>query len=165
MLAPSAANAGTTGEITGSVLNLSTGAPVTGAKVTATSPAEAASATTDAHGNFTFVSLIPGTYRVLVERDGFVPTTIANVPVLADNTSRVAATARAALTEIVTMSYHFRVWSQGIGHGTISDVYRYRGSSSDYFSWNSAWQSPLPNVRLIQMTPGITFGAGAPMNR
>ncbi|MFZ1017931.1 MAG: carboxypeptidase regulatory-like domain-containing protein, partial [Candidatus Cybelea sp.] len=52
-----AAQAGTTGTITGTVSDSSTRAPIAGAEVTASSPSQVAHVTSDASGRFTFLSL------------------------------------------------------------------------------------------------------------
>lgn len=69
-----AAAAGQTfyGSIVGSVTD-ATGAPVPGANATivSLSTSERRSQTTDASGNYQFVNLVPGRYRVEIERTGF----------------------------------------------------------------------------------------------
>ena len=76
--------AGTTGSISGTVLNSSSKAPVPNAKVTAASPSQVLSATTDAKGRFTLLSLAPDTYTITIDKPGFAPTSNAGVTVLAD---------------------------------------------------------------------------------
>ena len=58
--------AGTTGVISGSVVDPQSNQPVAGARVTATSPSQSATTTTDASGRFSFISLNPDTYTVSV---------------------------------------------------------------------------------------------------
>jgi uncharacterized surface anchored protein len=64
----------TTGTITGRLTD-STGAVVSGAKVTVenTGTAEARTLTTDQSGDYTATLLLPGSYRVTSERAGFRP--------------------------------------------------------------------------------------------
>jgi hypothetical protein len=85
------ADAGTTGTLTGYVL---TGkeTPVAGALVSASSPTQTASATTNSDGYFSFVALAPDTYSVTVSRDGYVTAREDGVTVIADNavTLRIA---------------------------------------------------------------------------
>ncbi len=64
------AYAGTTGSISG-VLSDASGTTVAGARVTATSPSQSASVTTDASGRYAFVSLAPDTYTLSFEKQGF----------------------------------------------------------------------------------------------
>ena len=77
--------AGTTGALSGQV-RLTDGTPIAGANVTATSPSQSVTSTTDASGHFSFVSLVPDTYTVLVTKDGYDSVSQAGVTVIADNT-------------------------------------------------------------------------------
>ena len=52
--------AGTTGGLTGTVVDAETSAPIAGAEVTATSPSQTATVTTDAAGHFSFLTLASG---------------------------------------------------------------------------------------------------------
>src|SRR5215472_1869434 len=60
--------AGTTGALSGYIVQVD-GTALAGAKVTATSPSESVSTTTDAAGHFSFVSLTPDTYTVTASKD------------------------------------------------------------------------------------------------
>src|SRR5690242_17481773 len=71
--------AGTTGGIAGTLTDSTTGKPVADAKITASSPSETATATTDAGGRFTFLNLAPDTYALSVNKEGFAPTTVGGV--------------------------------------------------------------------------------------
>jgi len=112
--------AGTTGSIRGSVMDGS-GAPVAGAKVTAASPSQTISTTTDSRGNFGFLSLAPDSYTVSVEKDGYNPISLAGVTVFADNSQTLALTASKALTEIVHTTS--RAAGNLVKPGTTSDIY------------------------------------------
>ena len=57
----------TTGSITGKVTNISNGAAISGATVSYSG----GSATTDAGGNYSFASVVPGTYNVTASSSGF----------------------------------------------------------------------------------------------
>jgi len=59
LLCASPARAGTTGGISGTVVDAGTTTPVADARVTVTSPSQSANTTTDAAGRFHFVSLAP----------------------------------------------------------------------------------------------------------
>src|SRR5579863_7587271 len=71
----SPALAGTTGALSGVVVELDNGAPVAGAAITAVSPSGTVSAASDAGGHFSFVSLAPDEYTLSVAKDGFDSTT------------------------------------------------------------------------------------------
>jgi len=83
--------AGTSGSLTGQVL-LTDGTALAGANVTATSPSESVSTTSDATGHFAFVSLIPDTYTVTVSKDGYDSVSQAGITVIADNSQSVSVT-------------------------------------------------------------------------
>ena len=83
----------TTGSIVGTVTDPS-GAAVTGATITLTSTetGEARSATTDASGNYQFVLLPPGLYKIDMEGTGFKHYTHDQIVVQVDQVFRVNAT-------------------------------------------------------------------------
>ena len=66
------------GNLGGTVLD-SSGALVTGAKVTMVGPTGTSTATTDSEGRFTFSRLTPGSYSVKAEAKGFKATQVKAV--------------------------------------------------------------------------------------
>ena len=114
-------SAGTTGSISGTVTSKSTGTPIGDAKITAASPSQVAGATTDSAGRFTLLSLAPETYRISIEKAGFVPLVEAAVTVQADQTQVLALQ---AIPEIKTIG---RAVSRSSGSlvkaGVTTDVY------------------------------------------
>lgn len=112
--------AGTTGTLNGTVTDES-GAPVAGVRVTASSPSEKASVSTDASGHYVFVSLAPDEYTLSAEKTGFEPTSVAGIAVFADATQVIHITLQKSLKTIA------RVTSQSAGSlvraGTTADVY------------------------------------------
>ncbi len=76
--------AGTTGSITGTVTDQTTKNAVAGAKVTASSPSQNATATTDGSGHFALLSLSPDTYTLSVEKAGREPLSISGITVQSD---------------------------------------------------------------------------------
>jgi hypothetical protein len=78
------AQAGTTGTLSGYILT-SDDRPVAGASVTAASPTETVTATTDQYGYFSFVALPPDTYTVTASRDGYQTIVQPDVTVVPDN--------------------------------------------------------------------------------
>jgi hypothetical protein len=113
--------AGTTGSISGTVIDRSTNTPVSGAKVTATSPSQVASVTTDANGRFTLISLAPDTYSVSVVKTGSTSTVDAGVTVQSDQNQIISLQ---TAPELKTIG---RTVSRNAGSlvrsGTTSDVY------------------------------------------
>ena len=81
--------AGVTGGLTGSITDADTSAPVAGAQVTATSPSQSATVTTDARGNFGFLTLAPDTYTISVSKSGYQPVSVPGQVVLADTVQSV----------------------------------------------------------------------------
>jgi hypothetical protein len=78
------------GGVGGTVRNLVTGLPISGATVrltSVTSPSSTSTATTDANGAFSLTGLDPGTYQATVSASGFITLT-QNVTVAADVTSQ-----------------------------------------------------------------------------
>ena len=76
--------AGTTGTLISFALSQSH-APIAGARVTAASPSQTASAVTDNRGQATLLALIPDTYVVTAAKQGYVVTVLPRVEVVADN--------------------------------------------------------------------------------
>jgi len=92
-LSPIAYGQSTYGSITGLVTDPS-GAAVTDAKVTLTNvgTAETKTQTTGSDGFYSFVNLIPGQYRIDVEKQGFKHVTRQNVVVEVNQSARIDAT-------------------------------------------------------------------------
>src|SRR5215813_12420977 len=90
---PSASGQAVFGSILGTVVD-SQGSAVVGAKVTVTSVTKntSDSTTTNDSGNYTVTHLIPDTYNVHVEAQGFKSYDVKNVQVSADTSSKVDAT-------------------------------------------------------------------------
>src|ERR1700694_2252618 len=63
--------AGTTGGVSGRVIDGATSASIDGARVDVVSPSGSASTTTDAKGHYAFLSLAPDTYTVTAHHDGY----------------------------------------------------------------------------------------------
>ncbi len=87
--------AGTTGVISGKVLD-DKGSPIAGARVTAASPSQTASATTDTTGFFSILNLSPDTYTLTATKDGFDTVTAAGFTVQADQSTRADLTLKAS---------------------------------------------------------------------
>ncbi len=124
--------AGTTGGLSGTIVETATGSPIADAKVTVTSPSQSASQRTDATGHFSFVSLAPDTYSVSAEKEGYDPATQAGVNVLADQTQTLSLRARKSLKEIGRVTS--RTPSDLVKPGTTADVYSVSAAQQDKFS-------------------------------
>ncbi len=120
LVAPSLA--GTTGGLRGRVVDAATNAGVAGVVVTATSPSQSASTTTDPGGNFNFITLSPDTYTVSVARQGYEAASNGGVSVFADQVQNVGTLNLAkALRRIGQVSA--RNSTNLVRPGTTSDVY------------------------------------------
>lgn len=80
--------AGTTGVISGTIVD-DKGAPIAGARVSAQSSSQTASAPTDARGFYALLNLSPDTYAVTASKDGYDSATISGLTIQADQTTRV----------------------------------------------------------------------------
>jgi Carboxypeptidase regulatory-like domain/TonB dependent receptor len=113
--------ASTTGGLTGTVVDADTSAPIAGAQVTASSPSQTATTTTDAAGRFTFLTLGPDTYTVTASRSGYQSTSIPGQIVFADTVQNVSVRMPRALRTIA----HVTSAAGGalVKSGTTADVY------------------------------------------
>jgi hypothetical protein len=121
LVRPLSATAGTTGNLSGVVVDTSSGAPLAKATVTAVSPSQTESATTDSQGRFTLLSLAPDTYTITAQEPGYDAASVQGITVLADQTQRLALQERKTLQEIG----HVTTRANGdlVKPGTTSDVY------------------------------------------
>jgi hypothetical protein len=120
-MAPVRILAGTTGSVTGVVVDGATHAPLAGARVTASSPSQVATATTDASGRYTFLSLQPDTYTVTASHAGYDDVSMTGVSVFADQSLTVALSLRKSMK---TIAHVISESSQTpVRPGTGTDVY------------------------------------------
>ena len=113
--------AGTTGGLTGRVLDKDTGAPLSGVTVLATSPSQSATVQTDATGSYAFLSLAPDTYALSFQRTGYEPISQPGFSVFADQTQSLTVSLVKQIKEIGRVSS--RSSADLIKPGTTSDVY------------------------------------------
>jgi hypothetical protein len=113
--------AGTTGGLSGIVRDADSSAPVAGAVVTASSPSQSATGTTDAAGRFTFLTLAPDTYTLTVTKSGYQPESVPGQVVFADTVQSVSVRLPKALQTIA----HVAATGAGslVKSGTTSDIY------------------------------------------
>jgi hypothetical protein len=113
--------AGTTGALTGSVVDAASKTPIAGAQITATSPSQVARVTTDAAGRFTFISLAPDTYTISVEQAGYESLSIAGISVFADQTQAIPIALQRSLKQIARVTSRSSL--SPVRPGTGTDVY------------------------------------------
>jgi hypothetical protein len=163
--------AGTTGSITGTVADASTGKAVAGARVTATSPSQSATTTSDTAGRFSFVSLAPDTYTLAIaETTAYDAASISGVTVQADQTVNVSIGQPTKLKVIGAVTS--RAASALVKPGTTADVYSINAVTQDKASalggggaLNSAWSaiSSVPGVYVAPNQNGY-IGAAATLS-
>ncbi len=113
--------AGTTGGITGTVTDVQSQKPVADATITATSPSQTATASSDASGRYVFVSLMPDTYTIAVQKTGYEPVSISGVSVFADQTQALPLAMRASLRTIANVTSRSSL--SPVKPGVTTDVY------------------------------------------
>ena len=159
--------AGTTGGISGTVVDPQSNLPIAGAKVTAASPSQSLTTTSDATGRFSFVSLTPDTYTVstpaTTTRDAV---SVSGVTVQADQNLTVTIQQPAKLKVIGTVTS--RAAAALVKPGTTADVYSINSVTQDKASalggggnLNQAWSaiSSVPGVYVAPNQAGY-IGAG-----
>ncbi len=124
---PSVAFGGTTGVISGRVIDASTRSGIADVLVTASSPSQVERTTTTADGSFTFAALAPDTYAVSTHKAGYADESFAGITVFADNVVSLNITTQEALKTIARV--HTRPASDLVKPGTVSDVYSVNASS------------------------------------
>ncbi|MGA8574521.1 MAG: TonB-dependent receptor [Candidatus Cybelea sp.] len=119
--------ASVTGGLAGTVVDTDTSAPIAGVQVTATSPSQSATTTTDAGGHFTFLTLAPDTYTVTASKSGYQPTSVPGQVVFADTVQSVSVRMPKALRTIA----HVTAAAAGalVKSGTTADVYSINASA------------------------------------
>ncbi|MDP9111080.1 MAG: Plug and carboxypeptidase regulatory-like domain-containing protein [Candidatus Eremiobacteraeota bacterium] len=121
-------SAGTTGGLAGTVADLTSAKPVADAKVSAVSPSQAATTTTDQQGRYNFLSLAPDTYTVTVVAPGYQPFAQAGVTVMADQTQTYNFSPNKTIQEIGRT--RSRSASDLVKPGQTADVYSISGQLS-----------------------------------
>ncbi|MGB8266180.1 MAG: TonB-dependent receptor [Candidatus Velthaea sp.] len=113
------AHAGTTGSLHGRVVDRVSQRGIPSAKVAVASPSQAENATTDANGNFVFISLIPDTYALSITSTGYETTTLTGITVLADQEAQYTL----PLEKLTVIGRITNSASNIVKAGTTSDVY------------------------------------------
>ena len=154
----SPARAGTTGGVTGRIVEAVSGAAIAGVSVSITAPSQSATETTDSAGVYRFLSLSPDSYTISLSKTGYVPASQAGVVIFADQVQTVNLSLTPALKTIAS------VQSRGSGAlvkpGTTSDVYSVNAASA------AAAQSLIGPGGLsnaygaIASIPGVNVDAG-----
>ena len=151
--------AGVTGGLAGTVHD-DTGAAVAGATVTASSPSQTATTTTDASGHFVFLVLQPDTYTLSVRKDGYQSVSIAGTTVLADQTQEVTVITPRAIHVIATER---TTASNLVKPGVGNDVYNVTSSESAAAAALGGGSQLNTAYSAIASVPGVVEANGGQM--
>lgn len=147
--------AGTTGGLSGTVVDTETGAPIAGVAVTASSPSQTSSTSTDASGHFVFLSLTPDTYTVSTTKTGYDPGSVAGITVFADSVQTASVSMHKSLKTIAA------VRSQAAGSlvksGTTADVYSINAATQDKVSALGGGGSLNSAYSAVASVPGVVM--------
>jgi hypothetical protein len=150
--------AGTTGGISGVVLDGATGAPVAGAKVEVVSPSQTVSVTTDAGGHFAFISLSPDTYIVSVDKTAYDASNLSGINVLADQQQRLTLRIEPTLKTIGRVQTRSAGLVRG---GTVTDVYSVNPTTQAAVAGSNGGGSLNQAFSALAVTPGVSVPAGS----
>jgi hypothetical protein len=152
--------AGTTGTLSGNVYEDSAAStPIAGAKVSVTSPSQAATSISDANGHFVFLSLAPDSYTISAEKSGYDPVSVSGVTVQADQNQSVAMRLKRTLTTIGRVTS--RASSAIVRPGTTSDVYSVNQSAATAVQSLGGGQNLENAYSAIASVPGVLNGYGS----
>jgi len=150
--------AGTTGGIAGRTIDSVSSAPVAAAVVTAASPAQAATTTSDANGRFSFISLAPDTYQLTASKSGYKTQNLPGVTVIADQ------------TRTVTLAMQVLVRTLGVVTTVGTQSLVQRTTTSNVFSVNASTQRAVQSLAgsgslnqsygAIAASPGVVYQQG-----
>lgn len=150
--------AGSTGGLSGAIVDGMTGAPIVGATVTIASPSQVATTRTDATGSFAFLSLAPDTYTVSAERSGYQSISTSGVTITADQNQRLTFRSERSLRTIATVR---RRSSQDLVQpGTTTDTYSIGSGTQDRITAVTGGGSLNQAYSALAITPGVFVPAG-----
>ena len=158
LLSASASHAGTTGSLSGRVVDSASLAPLSGVSITVASPSQTETGVTDAAGRFSFVSLAPDTYAVTAKKDGFDTASLPGVTVFADQTQTITV----ALVKTVSVLAKINVTATGglVRPGTTSDVYSVSGATAGAASAAAGSGNLNTAYAAMAAVPGVTAVQG-----
>ena len=157
-LVPAPLYAGTTGGLSGRVLDSQTRAPISGVTVTASAPSQTATTTSDASGAFRFLSLAPDTYTLNFSKSGYDSIAQPGFTVVADQVQSYNATMVRTLRTIA----HVAAQSSAslVKAGTTSDVYSVNSAGQRATQGFSGPGSLNNAYGAIASVPGVMLDPG-----
>jgi len=150
--------AGSTGQITGRVVDANTNAPIAGANVTAVSPTGSYKAVTGSNGYYAIVSVYPDTYRISVTAEGYSAALSDGNTVNQGSTTAVDFT----LTKTTTVLGHVTVRgvTTVVQPSVPADQYVLTASAADATNGSGGSMSLYQTPGIIATLPGVTLDAG-----
>jgi hypothetical protein len=153
-IVPQATLAGTVGNVAGTVTDSQSGAPLANVKVTAASPSQTATTTTDARGFYTLVNLSPDSYSISFQKAGYEPESLPGIAVFQDETQTVNEKMSVSLKTIATV--HAAGGSNLVKSNQGSDVYNVSGQQLSAATNPGDLHETI--YQYLAVTPGITGG-------
>ena len=150
--------AGTTGGISGTVVDATTNRPVADATVTVSSPSGGATATTNGAGSFNFLTLGPDTYTVSATKTGYNSASQSGVTVFADQTHTLTLAISPALRTIANVTA--RAAGNLVKPGTTADIYSVNAATQQVVSGTSGGFNLNQAYSGIYSQPGVTSYIG-----
>ena len=150
--------AGTTGAIHGRVVDSASGAPISGAKITASSPSQVETVTSDAGGAFVFISLSPDTYTITASKDGYDTASLPGITVVADQARNIGVTLQKTLKTIGTVTT--RATASLVRPGTTSDVYSINAATQKASAALAGSGSLNQAYGSVASAPGVVYQQG-----
>lgn len=150
--------AGSTGQLTGRVVDASTGAAIAGASVTAVSTTGTYRAVTRSNGYYAMVAVYPDTYRVTVTAEGYSPAMSDGNTVNQNVSTNVDFT----LTKTATVLGHVTVRgvTTVVQPSVPADQYVLTASSANSTNGSGGSMSLYQTPGIIATLPGVTLDAG-----
>ncbi len=148
--------AGTTGGMNGVVTDAATAAPIAGAVITALAPSQTASTTSDSAGHFSFVSLVPDTYTVSVQKKKGTPARLKRAyRFLPTRPPWLRSRCKNRIKTIAQVTS--RAAGDLVHSGTTADVYSVNAATQSKISALGGGGSLNSAYAAIASVPGITM--------
>ena len=150
--------ASTTGAVSGQVVDTTTNKPVPDATVTAISPSQSATVTTDGGGNFHFLTLAPDTYTISATKSGYNSASQTGVTVFADQTHTLTLGITPSLRTIANVTA--RAAGNLVKPGTTADIYSVNAATQQVVSGSGGGFNLNQAYSGIYSQPGVTSYIG-----
>lgn len=151
-------SAGTTGGIHGRVADSTSGQPIAGADVTAASPSQTETRSTDSLGYYAFISLAPDTYTVTAKKDGYTLEQVPGVTVISDQNRAVDIKMQSALKTIARVA--IRATGGLVRSGVVSDVYSINAAQQKVAAPLGGAGALNQSYGAIASAPGVNYDQG-----